>query len=81
VEILADWVRGRAGEAHWCGAAVSAALDLALRDLAAQRAEVPLWRLAGERQRVPVYASGGLYADGKDAAELAAEVPKRSYWE
>ena len=67
-------LRAFAGAEAWCGAAVAAALELALRDLAAQRAEMPLWRMAGQRARVPVYASGGLYADGKTASDLAAEM-------
>lgn len=37
---------------------VIAAMDVALWDLWAQRAQQPLWRLLGGSERVPVYASG-----------------------
>jgi L-alanine-DL-glutamate epimerase-like enolase superfamily enzyme len=59
------------------GDAISAigALDNALWDLRGQITGLPVYRLLGGfRSRVPVYAAGGYYADGKDAAGLAAEL-------
>lgn len=51
------------------------AVDTALWDLAAQRAGEPLYRvLGGATDRVFAYASGGLYADDKDAASLGREI-------
>lgn len=59
-------------------------LDMALWDLAAKIAEVPLWHLIAERwsdgqaqRKVFVYAAGGYYYPGKGLAELKAEL--RSY--
>jgi L-alanine-DL-glutamate epimerase-like enolase superfamily enzyme len=56
-------------------------LDAALWDLAAKREGKPLWRLLADRfnagrvaARVPVYASGGHYRDGDEAALLQAEL-------
>lgn len=47
-----------------------AGVDLALWDLCARRAGLPLWRLlGGTRSRIPVYASG-LNPDGGDALAL-----------
>src|SRR5437667_2693122 len=43
VDAIVAGLRAFEGAEGWCGAAVSAAVDLALRDLAAQRAEMPLW--------------------------------------
>jgi L-alanine-DL-glutamate epimerase-like enolase superfamily enzyme len=51
------------------------AMDNALWDLRGQILGLPVYRLLGGfRSRVPVYAAGGYYADGKGAAELAAEL-------
>ena len=51
------------------------ALDNALWDLRGQILGQPVYRLLGGfRSRVPVYAAGGYYADGKGAAELAKEL-------
>lgn len=51
------------------------AVEMALYDLRAQLARQPLWRyLGGTLSRVPVYASGGLYAPGKTPADLGQEV-------
>ena len=50
------------------------AVEMALHDLAARAAGLPLWRYLGAADpRVPVYASGGLYADGKTPDDLGAE--------
>ena len=55
-------------------AAVSG-LDIAMWDLLAREAGLPLYRLlGGYRERVPAYASAGFYAEGKDAGALADEV-------
>lgn len=59
----------------WPGAAVVSAIDTALWDIRAKRAGRSLHAaLGGTRGAVPVYASGGLYADGKGLDELAAEM-------
>lgn len=51
------------------------AVEMALHDLAARAAGVPLWRWLGASDpRVPVYASGGLYAPGKTPGDLGREV-------
>jgi L-alanine-DL-glutamate epimerase-like enolase superfamily enzyme len=51
-----------------------AGLDIAVWDLMARHARLPLWRLlGGHRDRVQAYASGGFYFAGKDAAALADE--------
>jgi L-alanine-DL-glutamate epimerase-like enolase superfamily enzyme len=51
------------------------AMDNALWDLRGQVTGLPVYRLLGGfRSRVPVYAAGGYYADGKGTAELAAEL-------
>lgn len=56
------------------GAAWSA-LDVALWDLAARIAGLPLYKLLGAAlDRVPTYASAGLYGEGKTLDDLAAEV-------
>lgn len=62
-------------EAGWEAAAVASAIDLALWDARAQVRGVPLHALVGGVPRpVPVYASGGLYADGQTPRDLAALV-------
>ena len=49
----------------WVAAAAASAIDMALWDLLAKSRAQPLWRaLGGHTNRVPVYASGGLYRDG-----------------
>ena len=51
------------------------AIDIALWDLAAQASGQPLHRHLGAcRDRVPVYASGGLYGDNKSLDDLADEL-------
>lgn len=61
---------------HGILASALSAVDLALWDLAAQAAEMPLWRaLAPAGPGVArLYASGGLYAEGKGAEALAEEL-------
>ena len=56
-------------------AAAWSAIETAVVDLAAKSLELPLCDLLGRcRDRVPVYASAGLYGAGKTPADLAAEV-------
>ncbi|MGH6992711.1 MAG: enolase C-terminal domain-like protein, partial [Caulobacteraceae bacterium] len=52
------------------------ALDIALWDLNARAANLPLWSLLGATsgRLVPAYASGGYYLDGKGPDGLAREV-------
>ena len=53
-------------------AAVIAGLDIALHDIAAKKAGLPLWRmLGGSSGRVPVYASLARSDDGLSAVERA----------
>lgn len=52
------------------------AVDIAIWDLNARRASLPLWRYLGGavEAKVPAYASGGYYMPGKDPAALAEEM-------
>jgi len=51
------------------------ALDIALWDVRARRAGLPLWRLlGGTRKHVPCYASGGYYGKGRGLSDLAVEI-------
>ncbi|HEX2033561.1 MAG TPA: mandelate racemase/muconate lactonizing enzyme family protein [Chloroflexota bacterium] len=50
-------------------------IDIALWDLRGKALGQPCWKLmGGHRQRVPVYAAGGYYEEGKGIAELVAEM-------
>ncbi len=59
----------------WTQPAVTSAIDIALWDLRARSLGVSLHELLGpQRDAVPVYASGGLYGEGKADEDLAAEM-------
>ena len=50
-------------------------VDIALWDLRGRILGQPCWKLmGGHRDRVPVYAAGGYYAEGKGIPELVAEM-------
>ena len=58
----------------WVDAAAASAVDIALWDIAARAAGMPLWKaLGGHSGRTAVYASGGLYRDGGSLDDLARE--------
>ena len=63
-----------AGPTAWTRAAIASAIDVALWDLRARRMGAPLRAVLGTRDTAQVYASGGLYGDGKDDAALADEM-------
>ncbi|MCC6475179.1 MAG: mandelate racemase/muconate lactonizing enzyme family protein, partial [Burkholderiales bacterium] len=61
-------------------AAVAAGIDIALHDIAAKRAGLPLWRmLGGNRSRVPVYASMGRAVDPLPTAEHCLALGFRAF--
>jgi len=65
---------GAAPRKSWMQSAAVSAVDIALWDLLARSRGEPLWRtLGGRTGRAGVYASGGLYRDGTDVDDLAAE--------
>jgi L-alanine-DL-glutamate epimerase-like enolase superfamily enzyme len=52
-----------------------AAVDICLWDAAGKTLGMPLWRmLGGSRDRIPVIAIGGYYAEGKSTRDLADEL-------
>ncbi|HEX4985963.1 MAG TPA: mandelate racemase/muconate lactonizing enzyme family protein [Burkholderiales bacterium] len=63
---------------HARGGVVIAAMsgiDIALWDLRGKMAGMPLWQLLGGfRRRVPAYATGGFYSQGKGVKELVREM-------
>lgn len=71
----AMWSLPAQGAPDWVPPAVTSAIDIALWDLRARSLGASVHELLGpHRDAVPVYASGGLYADGKGPLELAAEM-------
>ncbi|MCC7276665.1 MAG: hypothetical protein IT561_28640 [Alphaproteobacteria bacterium] len=63
------------GEIDWPEAGAASALDIALWDIRARAAGLPLARLLNPAaDTVAVYASGGLYGPGKGLDALAAEM-------
>ncbi len=78
-EIERLWERmHRRAYKHARGGIVIAAIsgiDIALWDLRGKITNMPVWRLlGGYRKRVPAYATGGFYAEGKGVKELVAEM-------
>lgn len=59
---------------------VLSAIDIALWDLNARSASLPLYRYLGAKtlDRVPAYASGGYYLPGKTDADLAREMAQHA---
>jgi L-alanine-DL-glutamate epimerase-like enolase superfamily enzyme len=50
-------------------------VDCAIWDIVGKALGQPVWRLlGGANRRVPAYAAGGMYQEGKGPAELAAEM-------
>ncbi len=74
------WRLTAPGALSWVAAATASAVDLALWDLAAKTTRQPIAGLLGAAgSSAPVYASGGLYADGKGLEALTLEM--KSYVE
>lgn len=77
VEYLWEMMHRRAYK-HARGGIVIAAIsgiDIALWDLRGKMAGMPLWQLlGGYRKRVPAYATGGFYSEGKGVKELVREM-------
>lgn len=72
---LSGSLRAAPAATNWAGAAVASAVDMALWDMRAKREGRSLHAaLGGARSAVPAYASGGLYVDGKEPKDLAAEM-------
>ena len=68
------WVPKTVGRRGVTTGAVSA-IDIALWDIRAKVAGLPLYKLLGGfRDRVPTYIAGGYYQDGKGLKELAKEM-------
>lgn len=77
IEYLWEMMHRRAYK-HARGGIVIAAIsgiDIALWDLRGKMAGMPLWQLlGGYRKRVPAYATGGFYSEGKGIKELSREM-------
>ena len=74
------WVPKISGRRGLTTRAISS-LDIALWDLRAKVAGMPLYKmLGGYRDRVPTYIAGGYYEDGKGLKELAQEVTEHVEW-
>jgi D-arabinonate dehydratase len=68
------WVPKLVGRRGLTTRAISA-IDIALWDLRAKVAGMPLYKmLGGYRDRVPTYIAGGYYEEGKGLSELAREM-------
>jgi L-alanine-DL-glutamate epimerase-like enolase superfamily enzyme len=77
VEYLWEMMHRRAYK-HGRGGILIAAIsgiDIALWDLRGKQSDMPLWKLlGGYRNKVPAYATGGFYAEGKGVHELVTEM-------
>jgi D-galactarolactone cycloisomerase len=77
IEYLWEMMHRRAYK-HGRGGIVIAAIsgiDIALWDLRGKVSGMPLWcLLGGYRRRVPAYATGGFYAEGRGIRELCDEM-------
>jgi L-alanine-DL-glutamate epimerase-like enolase superfamily enzyme len=68
------WVPKLVGRRGPSTQAISA-IDIALWDIRAKAAGIPLYTLlGGGKDRIPVYIAGGYYEEGKDLAALAGEM-------
>jgi len=57
------------------------AIDIALWDIKAKAAGMPLYKLlGGARERIPAYVAGGYYAQGKGIPELQREMEEYLSW-
>jgi L-alanine-DL-glutamate epimerase-like enolase superfamily enzyme len=57
------------------------AIDIALWDIKAKAANMPLYKLlGGAKDKVPFYIAGGYYADGKGIKELQQEMEQYLNW-
>ncbi len=76
----AMWVPKLIGRRGLTTRAISA-IDIALWDLRAKVAGMPLYKmLGGFRDRMPTYIAGGYYEDGKGLKELQQEVSEHVEW-
>ncbi|NIA71331.1 mandelate racemase/muconate lactonizing enzyme family protein [Pelagibius litoralis] len=76
-EILTTlWTRATLTARHGLLASAMSGLDIAMHDLRAQSQQRPIWRSMNDTAagHVRLYASGGLYGQGKGLPELAREV-------
>lgn len=76
----AMWVPKLIGRRGLTTRAISA-IDIALWDLRAKVAGMPLYKmLGGFRNKMPTYIAGGYYEDGKGLKELQEEVSEHVEW-
>lgn len=68
---------GRKGNSCW----TVSAIDIALWDIKAKAAGMPLYRLiGGAKEKIPYYIAGGYYAEGKGIKELQEEMLQYKSW-
>lgn len=68
---------GRKGDS----AKTVSAIDIALWDIKAKVAKMPLYRLlGGAKEKIPYYIAGGYYAEGKGIKELQKEMEEYLSW-